>query len=167
MARSHRAALLQLSHYGGPRNHLHRDSGDRRVVVISRRDLPLKSHALDSHARRASAVHRQYRGMDHGGSGAPAVVDLRVDAYERGFFATRLGRERVVHADWFHGTVHDSGDTVSVSGGPRDSSWPRIAWSRFGSVAANPGGCVEKDALTKERHGNGLVLSGCDADRRL
>ena len=54
-------------------------------------------------ARAAVSFHREYGGMDHGGSRAPALADLRIDAHGSGISPLGFRRERVVHTDRLHG----------------------------------------------------------------
>ena len=69
-----------------------------------------------------AALHCEYCGMDDGGVGTAALVDLRADADERGLLEHGLGEQRVVYADWLHGALHAAGPAVYGADLSRDRS---------------------------------------------
>src|SRR5258708_35872925 len=114
MARSDSASLLQLPRDGWARNDIYRRDGLGGAALLARKTIRIPMDALDADDLCAFALHREHRGLDDGGAGTPALVDLRIDAHGSGGFPTRRGGQCLVHADWLHGHVRGAGNPMAV-----------------------------------------------------
>ena len=121
VARQHSDSLLQLSRDGRAGDDVYRHHGDCSISCCGAANYFASRWMLwILLLSRAVSVYRQHRGMDHGGTGPPAVVDLRADAHASGNFAASFRRQRVVHADRVFRNVHGAEYFVFVSGVSRN-----------------------------------------------
>ena len=119
MARPYRIGLFQLSHHGGPGNNFIAIFFCR-VVCFRDALFRRRGDAVGDDAFDAASVHRQSGRMDNSGGGAPTLAGLWNDADIGGTFTAGIRGEYMVHADRLYGDVHGAGDSVFISGLPRN-----------------------------------------------
>src|SRR5260370_5790326 len=114
MGRSDSASLLQLPRDGWARNDIYRRDGLGGAALLARKTIRIPMDALDADDLCAFALHREHRGLDDGGAGTPALVDLRIDAHSQRCLSARGRGQCLVHADLLHGNVYGADNSMAV-----------------------------------------------------
>src|SRR5579859_5891990 len=133
MARPDCAALLQLPRDGGAGNDIHCGDGAGGDSTLARGSLSVEVDVVVTDDGNSVAVHREYSGMDDGGTGTAAMADLRNDANDAWGVAASGCRKRVVHVDRIYGDVYGAGDSVFVLSVARDRDRAGTWQERSGS----------------------------------
>src|SRR5208283_6192384 len=106
MARPPAAIVLQLSHHGRTGHVLRTDHGDRSLSALARQVIPDALGAMAAFVELSASLHRQYRRLDDGRNGTPAMGGLWFDSHLPGLQQIYLQRQWSINPDRFHGTVH-------------------------------------------------------------
>src|SRR5258708_32843681 len=95
------SVVLQLPHYGGPRNVLRRSDGPRRISALAWKAVHGAVGALAAPAELPAAVYCECRRLDDCRDRSPAVARLRADPPVGGLVETHPRRPKPVQTARF------------------------------------------------------------------